>query len=86
MHHHHALDHDHYVSPSFACFLFAVKSLDYTPITTRKPVDMRYPLRLRRQGLHIELAICVTVPGHAEGAGKRLRKTLRAIAAELTLI
>jgi len=61
-------------------------SLDYTPITTRKPVDMRYPLRLRRQGAHIELAICVAVPGYKDGEGLELSKTLRAVASELSLI
>jgi len=45
---------------------------------------MRYPLRLRRQGVHIELMICVTVS--CKEADGSLQKTLRAIAAAVCII
>ena len=51
-------------------------NLDYTPGVIQRPIDMAFPLRVRRQKRDIELFFCVTV--HKQ-SGTELRDTLRGI-------
>lgn len=51
-------------------------NLDYTPVVIRRPIDMSFPIRVRRLQKDIELFICVTV--HKQD-GTALRDTLRGI-------
>lgn len=54
--------------------------IDYTPCVTVNPVDMDYPLRVRRQDRDITLFVCITV--YNEGP-EQLRDTLKGLADNL---
>lgn len=54
--------------------------IDYTPCITTNPVDMDYPLRVRRQDKDVTLMVCITV--YNEGPDM-LDRTLKGLAGNL---